>query len=42
MPKSKMSGKVGEELNRQFNLELAAAHSYRLNQRSQPGICGLR
>jgi ferritin len=28
MPKSKISQKVIEELNRQFNQELAAAHSY--------------
>jgi ferritin len=28
MPKSKISQKVVEELNRQFNQELAAAHSY--------------
>jgi ferritin len=28
MPKSKISEKVIEELNRQFNQELAAAHSY--------------
>jgi ferritin len=28
MPKSKIPQKVAEELNRQFNLELAAAHSY--------------
>ena len=28
MPKSKIPQKVVEELNRQFNLELAAAHSY--------------
>src|ERR1041385_3611806 len=28
MPKSKISPKVVEELNRQFNQELAAAHSY--------------
>src|SRR6185295_2254523 len=28
MPKSKTSPKVIEELNRQFNQELAAAHSY--------------
>lgn len=28
MPKSKISPKVFEELNRQFNQELAAAHSY--------------
>lgn len=28
MPKSKVPQKVREELNRQFNLELAAAHSY--------------
>jgi ferritin len=28
MPKSNIPQKVSEELNRQFNLELAAAHSY--------------
>jgi len=28
MPKSRIAAKVREELNRQINLELAAAHSY--------------